>query len=77
MQEHGVSSSITCSKMETAPPATCGMAAPGTAVYLIESALLPHMLCRNAKPDIRLEDVCQNLDDPRDVEIVARWGWRV
>ncbi|GLI61040.1 hypothetical protein VaNZ11_003192 [Volvox africanus] len=26
----------------------------------------------NAKPEIRLEDVIENLDDPRDVEIVAR-----
>ncbi|EFJ45151.1 hypothetical protein VOLCADRAFT_94559 [Volvox carteri f. nagariensis] len=25
-----------------------------------------------ARPDVRLEDVCENLDDPRDVEIVAR-----
>ncbi|PNW87843.1 hypothetical protein CHLRE_01g004124v5 [Chlamydomonas reinhardtii] len=32
----------------------------------------------NAKPDVPLQDICDNLDDPRDVEIVARCArvWR-
>ncbi|KAG2488469.1 hypothetical protein HYH03_012974 [Edaphochlamys debaryana] len=58
------------------PTALLGVALSYTVVHRMTVSALRAL--SNAKPETPLKDVCDSIDDPRDVEVVARCGrvWR-